>query len=106
MMKEYNHESKLVFVIDEDGDSFESFQKSSNTIRETLNPDECDFKNGYWDESNGYFMKDGIIVYLEYSNWTGTILRVDENLDNIKLSKVRHWAEEIYKAVHNNESPT
>lgn len=102
-MKEYNHENKLVFVIDEDGDSFESFQKSSNTIREIINPDESDFKNGYWDESNGYFIKDGITVYLEYSNWTGTVLRVDES--TIDLQKVRNWAEQIYKSVHENESP-
>jgi uncharacterized protein YrzB (UPF0473 family) len=30
MMKEYNHENKVIFIIDEDGDSFEVYQKSVN----------------------------------------------------------------------------
>ena len=101
-MKEYNHEKKLVFVIDEDGDSFEVFKQSENYIQNVISPSDNNFKNGYWDESSGYFIKDNIRVNLEYSNWSGTTLRVDENIGD--LSKVRQWAQDIYNAAHNNNS--
>ena len=101
-MKEYIHENKLVFVIDEDGDSYEVFQRSIDYIQKIINPSEDNFKNGYWDESRGYFIKDNIYVHLEYSNWTGTTLRVDEN--NGDLSQVRQWAQDIYNTVNNNNS--
>ena len=104
-MKEYIFENKISFLIDEDGDSFESFHKSLQFVQLKIKPEEYQFQNPFWNGSNGYFIKDNITVYLEYSNWTGTVLRVDENLGDIDLQKVRQWAEEIYKAVHNNESP-
>jgi hypothetical protein len=97
-MKEYIYENKLSFLIDEDGDSFESFQLALVFIQSYIKPSAYEFQNPYWNGSKGYFIKDGITVYLEYSNWTGTVLRVDENVND--LQKVRQWADEIYKAAH------
>jgi len=96
-MKEYIYEDKLTFVIDEDGDSFEIFQKAMEIINNLIIPFKSEFKNGYWDESKGYFLKDNITVYLEYSNWTGTVLRVSSQLAEEEIQKVRQWAEEIYR---------
>ena len=42
-MKEYNHEKKLVFVIDEDGDSFEVFKQSVNYIQNVISPSDNNF---------------------------------------------------------------
>jgi hypothetical protein len=97
-MKEYIHENKLCFVIDEDGDSYESFQRTLAYIQNQIKPSVYEFKNPYWNGSDGYFIKDEIIYYLEYSNWTGTVLRVDENFTD--FSKVRKLATEIYKEVN------
>lgn len=99
-MKKYNYENKTSFLIDEDGDSFDSFQKSLLFIQLEIKPDDYQFKSPFWNGSNGYFIKDGIKVLLEYSNWTGTVLRVDEHLSKEKLEKVCQWAEDIYKVVH------
>jgi hypothetical protein len=101
-MKEYNYENKVVIIIDGDGDSFEVYQKSVDYINKYINPNISDFKNGFWGESGGYFIKDEITVYLEYSNWNGTVLRVDESVSD--LSKVRKWAEDIYNEIHKNET--
>ena len=104
MMKEYIHENNLCLLLDEDGDSFESFQKSVDFIESKINPEVKEFKFGYWDESSGHFIKDKITVCLEYSNWTGTVIRVSEDYSELELQKVRQWALEIYNLIHDNKS--
>jgi hypothetical protein len=103
-MKEYIHENKIVFILDEDGDSFETFQESLKFIENYIIPNKIKYKYGYWGESNGYFVKDGITVYLEYSNWIGTVIKVNENLPKHELEKVRNWAEKIYNNINNSNT--
>lgn len=100
MIKDYIYDNRITFVIDPDGDNFESFQKSLLYIQNQIKPDENYLKYGYWEEASGHFIKDGIKVYLEYTNWFGTNLKVDINISDYSLLKVRQWAEDIYNEIH------
>lgn len=105
-MKEYfsTYAKEQVFILDEDGDNYSSFDKAIEAIKNITLPSEQNFKHDFIDGGNGYFVKEGIRLKITCSNWDGTELRVDKDaLTDLELSKVRQWAEEIYKEIHKNE---
>lgn len=105
-MKEYfsTYSNEQVFILDEDGDNYISFEKAIDAIKKIMQSSENNFKHDFLDGGNGFFIKDGVKVKITCSNWDGTELRVNINsLSDSELSKVRQWAEEIYNEMHNNE---
>lgn len=107
-MKEYfsTYSKEQVFVLDDDGDNYSSFDLAIKAIKENIMSSSQNIKHDFLDGGSGYFVKDGITVKISCSNWDGTELRVEgEILTELELQKVRQWALEIYNAIHNNESP-
>lgn len=107
-MKEYfsTYSKEQVFILDEDGDNYKSFEIAIEVIKELIVPSEHNFKQDFLDAGNGFFIKDRIKVKIACSNWDGTELRVDKDqLSEFDMSKVRQWAEQIYEAVHKKQSP-
>jgi hypothetical protein len=105
-MRERIYKGFLIFDLDNDGDNYCSFEKAVKIIRRLPVYNEQKYYSGFFDDALLWCNCDGIDIKLEYSGFMGTELKVDGNLDNNKLSKVRQLAVEIYKEIHNNESPT
>ena len=104
-MRERTYKGFLILDLDNDGDNYTSFEKAVEKIRSLPTFNEQKYYSGFFDDALLWFNCDGIDIKLEYSGFMGTELKVDENLDRIKLQKVRQWAEQIYKAIHENETP-
>jgi hypothetical protein len=104
-MKERIYKGFLILDIDTDGDNYTSFEKAVEIIRGLPVFNEQKYYSGFFDDALLWCNCDGIDIKLEYSGFMGTELKVAENLDDIRLQKVRQWAEDIYKAIHNRESP-
>lgn len=105
-MREYfsTYSKEQVFILDEDGDNYSSFDKAIEFINKITFDSQRRIKHDFIDGGNGVFIKDGITIKIYCSNWDGTELRVDkESLSETDLSKVRQWALEIYYFIHNNE---
>jgi uncharacterized lipoprotein NlpE involved in copper resistance len=105
-MRERIYNGLLIFDIDANGDNYTSFETAVEKIRELSVFNEQKYYSGFFDDALLWGECDGIDIKLEFSGFMGTELKVSEKLIESDLSKVRHWAEEIYKAVQNNESPT
>ncbi|MFT6246333.1 MAG: hypothetical protein ACJA0U_002744 [Salibacteraceae bacterium] len=74
--KEYNHDNYLKIIVDEDGDSFDVFRNVIRFINENLKVEKSNFDNCYTENSIGFFQINGLKIYVEYSNWTGTLLKI------------------------------
>lgn len=106
-MKEYfsTYSKEHVFVLDEDGDNYMSFDKAIEAIKKMTRPSEQNFKHDFLDGGVGFFIKEGVRMKIACSNWDGTELRVyKDELSEVDLSKVRQWDKEIYKDIHNKET--
>ncbi len=103
MIKERNHDGFVIFDIDSNGDNYESFKMSVEYFK--MKAISKSKYYGGFDTERFYFEHLNIPCEITYTGFFGTELRVKEQLSEPDLQKVRHWSEEIYKAVHNNESP-
>ncbi|MBN9293979.1 MAG: hypothetical protein J0G96_08370 [Flavobacteriia bacterium] len=105
-MKEYfsTYSKEQVFILDEDGDNYSSFDKAIEFINENTLESERSIKHDFIDGGSGFFIKDGITIKISCSNWDGTELRVDtELLTEADLQKIRQWAKEIYDYIHDTK---
>lgn len=102
-MREYfsTYSKEQVFILDEDGDNYSSFDKALEFINKSTLDAEPKIKHDFIDGGNGAFIRDGINIKISCSNWDGTELRVNKALlTESDLQKVRQWAEEIYDYIH------
>ncbi|RRJ86690.1 hypothetical protein EG240_15895 [Paenimyroides tangerinum] len=107
-MREYysTYSKELVFILDEDGDNYSSFDKAIEYIDKNTHNTSRDFKHDFIDGGNGFFIIDGITIKISCTNWDGTELRIEKDLlSESDLFKVRKLALEIYNFIHNNSSP-
>lgn len=104
-MKEYfsTYSKEHVFILDEDGDNYSSFDKAIDIIKKNIHPLKKNIKHDFFDGGSGFFIKDDIKVKIICSNWDGTELRVNEYINKEDLDKVRKWAREIYNEIHKKE---
>ena len=91
---EYTSKDEIVFVVSDDGDKGIHFDESVKIIKKQIRPDEIDFGWGI-DSAKGRFFKDQIEVFISYTNWFGTEIRVSAGLSSDQISKVRDWADLI-----------
>jgi len=101
----YNYNGRLVFNIDDNSDNFESFSIAVEFLKRNENINIIKYYAGGWDVSCLNFIIDGIELELLFRDLGGTELSVNENTTKSNLSKIRQRAEEIYKEVHNRQSP-
>jgi hypothetical protein len=103
-MRERFYKGFLVLDLDTNGDNYTSFEKAVEIIRGLPVFKEQKYYSGFFDDALLLCNCDEIDIKLEYSGFMGTELKVSESLSESDLYKVRQWAEEIYKVIHDNES--
>ena len=92
-------EDRITFVISKDQDSPDPLFKAFKFIEKELYPSKVEYGSSFFDDASGYFIKDGITVCLEYTNWFGTELFIDKKYSDEEVDKVRKWVERILLAI-------
>ena len=91
MKKEYTHDKKKIFILSEDGDDFDFYKRIMKFIRESIRPEDIKEEQVFFDGANSKFIKDNLSLEIEYSNWSGTELKVDENTSEEELNRIKEW---------------
>ena len=104
-MREYfsTYSKEQVFILDEDGNNYSSFDKAIEFINKNTLDSEPRIKHDFIDGGTLVFIKDGITIKISCSNWNGTELRVHkESFTESELSKIRQLTEDIYNFMNNS----
>lgn len=103
-MRNYKLDNRIVFNIDDNGDNFDSFQKSVDFIKQIFKPKISEYYPGGWDTSYLYFSIDGIEIKLIFRDFGGTDLSISEDCSESEIFKVSQWAYQIYQEVNKKET--
>ena len=97
--------NKMIFVIDDDADHFESFGKSVEYLKNKYQIKIIEYYPGGWNISYLKFEIDDIYMKLSFTDYFGgTDLQVDANLKERELEKAHKLADEIYNEIHKNKT--
>lgn len=87
--------NQQVYIIDSDGDSFNTFQKCVEYLNNNKNITTIKKQLGYFDTAHLIFEYQKNIMYLEYSNYTGTELRSNKNPTESEIKTTNNLAQEL-----------
>ena len=106
-MREYSDtiKNKISFIIDEDADRPESFNKSKLIIEEKYpNLQVLEYYPPFWESGKFLFIIDKIEVELFFTSFFGgTEIKVDNNVSEENKNKVRVLAKEIFDKINKND---
>lgn len=97
MEREYIYNGQRIFVLSSDGDDYDGFARAREVIEKKIRPDGINIKLSYFDWARCTFIKSGLTVEMEYSNWFGVELKIDEHANSQQLAQVMKWIKLIEK---------
>lgn len=101
-LREYTHDNFLKIIIDEDGDSYDVFREAISFVINSIKPTKYNFDNCYFNNSSGSFQVEELTIYLEYSNWTGTLIKTKQPLNDEDKQTFYKIAQRIITGIKTN----
>ena len=75
-------------------DDCDDYLKIIDSIKEVVKPDKITFRG--MEDMDGYFIKNGLKVTVEYDSMIGNMLEYENNGTSENLDEVRHWVKQIW----------
>lgn len=97
MEKEYNYNGQRIFVLSSDGDDYDGYARALEVIEKVIRPERIHKTESFFDGAKCSFVKSGLEVEMEYTNWWGVEIKIDERTNEQGVQKVKDWIRIIEK---------